>query len=603
MFRHDTVERFTLSLDRGGALGMINAVLSPSGTGRKGLGAVAWCVAHELLASRGRSLTHENVVTVLNEELTNESKALLGLKQDRHGNFKTVTRRHVERVGTQLDTRLSYLAKSAPGLSDEERSRRESTLNAILDAILDGGKPLDLAPTGDYALDGSGVHAWHRRPGKVPTLDTLGALSDEGSVDERPEPATAEADRDDEAAADSGAAEHPLAGPDEGGDSTPAAGRRQSKDPDAKFGHKTAKSGEQEIFFGYDLYAMVRVRREGDKSDYPHLVERFRMRPAASDEPDSTLPLIEEMHVAPLDPTNWRSREDRIGDGPYPINQLLTDRAWSYKVPERWADPLRELRIEQVVDLHDNDHGVRDHEGMRIVAGTAHCPAMPDRLVDIRRPGRLALSPEVMIGEDGQEMTPEELTATQKATAEFLEAIGERKQWAMVRTANGKNGERVQCPARTLKISCPLIARSDTMAVRESGIPRVDAPPPAAGRPQCCTQSTVALPHTVTPKIRQEHYWGSLKWIKSFARRTHVEGVFGNVKNRNCENLSRGWLQTGGLVRTSIGMAFVLKAYNRRITTAWSERTNGTADPLFGPAAPFYGWREITADEAGQQAA
>ena len=90
---------------------------------------------------------------------------------------------------------------------------------------------------------------------------------------------------------------------------------------------------------------MVRVRREGDKQDYPHLVERFRMRPAASDEPDSTLPLIQEMHVAPLDPTDWRPLDERVGQGPYPILHLLTDRAWSYKRPERWADPLRELRI------------------------------------------------------------------------------------------------------------------------------------------------------------------------------------------------------------------------------------------------------------------
>jgi hypothetical protein len=45
----------------------------------------------------------------------------------------------------------------------------------------------------------------------------------------------------------------------------------------------------------------------------------------------------------------------------------------------------------------------------------------------------------------------------------------------------------------------------------------------------------------VTPKVRQELYWGSRKWIKSFARRTHVEGTFGNLKNRDCENLRRGW--------------------------------------------------------------
>ena len=33
-----------------------------------------------------------------------------------------------------------------------------------------------------------------------------------------------------------------------------------------------------------------------------------------------------------------------------------------------------------------------------------------------------------------------------------------------------------------------------------------------------------------------------------------------NVKNRNCENLARGWLQKPGLVRTSISLSFVLTA-------------------------------------------
>lgn len=197
------------------------------------------------------------------------------------------------------------------------------------------------------------------------------------------------------------------------------------------------------------------------------------------------------------------------------------------------------------------------------------------------------------------------MTQAQRDTAEFVARIDERKRWAMVRTANGKAGERLTCPARELKLSCPLIALSDTEAVRESGIPRVERPPAADGRPQCCMQATVELPYTVTPKVRQTHYWGTLKWIKSFARRTHVEGFFGNVKNRNCENLARGWLQKSGLVRTSLSMAFVLAAYNRRIAQSWNDRTGASTDPAFGPIPRFLGYREVTEDDEdyGQQAA
>ena len=175
--------------------------------------------------------------------------------------------------------------------------------------------------------------------------------------------------------------------------------------------------------------------------------------------------------------------------------------------------------------------------------------------------------------------------------------IEERKQWAMIRMANGKTSARFKRPARECKVSCPLIPLSDTDEVRNSGVPRVDTPPAAAGRPQCCTQTTVELPFTVTPKIRQTHYWGSPKWIKLFTRRTHVEGVFGNVKNRNCGNLARGWLQTPGLVRTSIGMAFVLAAYNRRIAQSWNDRTGASTDWAYRPVPPFYGYQEISEDD------
>lgn len=74
--------------------------------------------------------------------------------------------------------------------------------------------------------------------------------------------------------------------------------------------------------------------------------------------------------------------------------ELAADRAWSYTLPKRWAEELRARRIEAVLDLHDKDYGVRDFEGIRMVAGAPHCPAMPDELVDIRRPAQLSVGPE-----------------------------------------------------------------------------------------------------------------------------------------------------------------------------------------------------------------
>lgn len=328
MYRQDTVERVALIHERGGATIMIEAVLSPSGTGRNGLSVLAWAVAQDLLASHGRSLTDQNIVKLLNEEITNDSKARLGLRQDAAGRFAAVTRRQVEQIGTQLAQRLSYGKDSAPGLDADARRVRQKRLELILDAVIDGSKPRDLVPSGHYALDGSGIHAWSRRPGyvdKLPAKKPRDSAEDDRQAGDLPP------------GADAPVTDHST---EPGSDQIEPAARK-SKDPDARHGYKTAKSGESEIFFGYDLYPMVRVRSEGDKTDHPHLVERFRLYPAGSDEPDSTLPLIEQMHVAPVDPANPLPLAQRIGEGPYPIGQLLTDRAWSYKLPERWANPLR----------------------------------------------------------------------------------------------------------------------------------------------------------------------------------------------------------------------------------------------------------------------
>jgi hypothetical protein len=106
------------------------------------------------------------------------------------------------------------------------------------------------------------------------------------------------------------------------------------------------------------------------------------------------------------------------------------------------------------------------------------------------------------------------------------------------------------------------------------------------------------VPGTVTPKVRQRLYWGSVEWIRSFARRTHVEGAFGNLKNRNTENITRGWLQVSGHARTSLMLAIAAAVYNVRVARNWYAETGLSDDPLLQPDPRFHGWRELTEDES-----
>jgi hypothetical protein len=280
-------------------------------------------------------------------------------------------------------------------------------------------------------------------------------------------------------------------------------------------------------------------------------------------------------------------------DEGYPIDTLIIDRAWSYKLPERWALPIRELGIEQVVDLHKNDHGVRDYNGMRVVAGSPHCPCLPDELVDITRPQHLKLPDGTDLDTLPEPDDDQPESETERQTREFVTRIEARRAYACRRVAgpDRKGKERYECPAAAGQVRCPL--KELSMHLPAGQVPTIENPPEADGAPQICTQRTVTLPGSVTPKVRQRYYWGSVEWIRSFARRTHIEGVFGNIKNRNMENVTRGWIQVAGHARTALMLAIATAAYNMRVARKWNAETGSSKDPLLQPDPEFYGWREI----------
>lgn len=505
-------------------------ILSEDGRGvHSPLTAEAFLAGCLLTLQNNRQLTIVHILRTLTVEISIDMQRLLGVRywkrRGRRAVELCITRRPIENMLRQLGSRLSYLPSSAPDIPEQEKVRRAELLQSLMDRLIDASKPVDLPATGHYALDATGVWEWKR-----------------------------------------------------------AVSKKEQHMTDAKWGYKTAKSGETEKFFGYDVYAWVRVQDVGAPDPYPHLVERLVVRPASSDEPKSTLPMVRAMHA-----------------GPYPIRTLLTDRAWSYKKPKRWAHKIRKLGIEQVVDLHKNDHGVRDFEGLRIVAGWPHCPAMPDDLVDIRRPVKLVL-PDGTTIDDLPETTGDEVESKAKReTRKFITRIQQRRAYATRRVAgpNADGDERHECPADAGQVRCPIKKLSMHLP---ADLPRVTNPPPEEGRPAICNQRTVTVPGAVTPKVRQRHYWGSVEWIRSFARRTHVEGAFGNMKNRNTENITRGWIQVTGHARHSLLLAVAAAAYNLRIERKWNSETGLSDDPLLQEDAPFLGWREITPDNLGNAA-
>lgn len=323
----------------------------------------------------------------------------------------------------------------------------------------------------------------------------------------------------------------------------------------------------------------LRLRRRptvGAPADaLPKLTWRFALRPAGTDVVEPSFTVLDSL----------------IDDG-HTVSELLNDRAFSYKTADRWATPLRARGIEQVFDMHPADRGVRDHEGIRIIDGTPHCPSTPDDLVHIERPRNLNPKPLTAKATKAQRILHE---ADLKTVEEFHERIAERETWSFRFVGNGKRAgtTRWECPAQAGKRICTHCPLSQGFPAET---PKVENPPAAATKPKCCSQRTVTIPAEALAKTRQKHYWGSPDWITSYARRTHVEGYFGNLKNADTGNVRRGWTRVVGLVKTSLLTACAIAATNMRLLRAWSTRTGDITDPLCAPDPEDHGFEELQPD-------
>jgi hypothetical protein len=153
---------------------------------------------------------------------------------------------------------------------------------------------------------------------------------------------------------------------------------------------------------------------QDSKADLPLLVERISLVPANASTVAPALGLIDGLLVSGT-----------------PVTELADDRGFSYALPEHWADELRARHIEQICDLHRNDHGVHDLEGVQMIDGWPHCPMTPHRLEVIPRPAQLSVS------KLKKNATPTERAEHVEKVREleaFRAAIAERKTWAFRRT-------------------------------------------------------------------------------------------------------------------------------------------------------------------------
>jgi hypothetical protein len=237
-----------------------------------------------------------------------------------------------------------------------------------------------------------------------------------------------------------------------------------------------------------------------------------------------------------------------------PLGDILDDSGYAHRDAHAWALPLRAAGAQLVQDLHPHDRGPRGtHHGAIISNGCLYCPATPRPLLDL---GPLARD------------------ATREQAADWERQTAELARYKLGRlTADDPDGyHRVQCPAATGKIRCPLRPASMTL---DRDRPEILTPPE---HPQaCCTQQTITVPPDVLAKTAQKHDYPSAAWRRSYARRTGAERGFATAKDPASNDIARGWCRLMGLAPLMLFTTTLLIVRNQRILAAWNARQEDNA--------------------------
>jgi len=313
----------------------------------------------------------------------------------------------------------------------------------------------------------------------------------------------------------------------------PPHGTSDCADPEASWGHRKNNllRSEDELFYGWYFSAGIMMPEENGPP-VPEIARRATLSSCRHDPVRAFAPVLTAMP----------------GQG-IPLGDILDDSGYAHRDASAWAIPLRAAGARLVQDLHPHDRGPKGtHDGAIISNGCLYCPQTPRILLDL---GPLAR------------------TATRDQAAAHDAQTAELARYKLGRlTADDEDGyHRVQCPAATGKIRCPL--RPASMRL-DRDRPEILEPPE---HPQpCCTQQTITVPPDVNAKTRQKHDYPSPAWRRSYARRTGAERGFATTKDPASNDITRGWCRLMGLAPLMLFTTCLLAVRNQRILTAWNTR-------------------------------
>lgn len=343
-----------------------------------------------------------------------------------------------------------------------------------------------------------------------------------------------------------------------------------SADPDARIGYRTnTQANRSNRVFGYQMTTFVRTGCVED-DDIPLLTEAIKVTPGNVRGTGVALETIDEFLAAEV-----------------AVTEILADRGITFSVATNWAEQLAARGVAQVQDVHPADRGARPSpKGYLMIDGWAHCPSIPEHLKIIKRPANLSVKPKPPRGKGKLAKWKKRKRAIQ----EFEALIAERATYRFEPVGKTSAGnDRFRCPARAGKLACDGCPLSELLPAE---LPRVQAP---TVKQKACAQETITIPSAESVKLRQDLYWGSQEWIRSYSRRSRAEASYGVLKGVGDGGLQRHWTFQVGLVKTTLLLAIAVAAINFKQLQRWAKRTGDTRDPLVGMNTKGHGFVELDA--------
>ncbi|MCM3555598.1 transposase [Janibacter melonis] len=302
-----------------------------------------------------------------------------------------------------------------------------------------------------------------------------------------------------------------------------ADGRPQhSLDPDARDGYRSGKNMERKnIFLGYHLHIAVEVPTLGGPPVTP-LSHAIDVVPAGDSSTAAGLRIIAALEAQGT-----------------PVRHVLADRGYTYGTAAAWALPLIERGITQTLDLHTNQQVTRPGPipGTIMVDGGLYTSGLPQSLRKLTRPNQGASS------------------AKKASSAEIFDKRLPY-QFAAFGPAHPDGRRRYRGPALTGRLRCVNVPASMRGA---HTIPLSTCEP---GEPCACGKTvTLSAEHS---RERQEHAYGTTRWLADYGRRSAVESNNAALKTHH-SRLRHGCIRVMGLIKNTLLVGLLVAACNLNV--------------------------------------